>query len=167
MHGGTVEARSELGKGSEFTVRLPVLEMHSNAVARDEPQETAASSSVRVLIVDDNIDAAESLALLLETSGHTVAAVHSGLAALEAINIHRPEVVFLDIGLPELDGYEVAKKVRSGALSDQILLVAMTGYGQQTDRDRSRAAGFDHHLVKPAAFRDIEAILAARSRVSM
>jgi two-component system CheB/CheR fusion protein len=118
------------------------------------------SQVLRVLIVDDNIDAANSLALLLETVGHSVATAHSGIAALETLEGHRPHVVLLDIGLPELDGYEIAKRVRARYSPAELVLVAMTGYGQQTDRERSKAAGFDHHLVKPAAFEEIETILA-------
>lgn len=160
MLGGTVVARSEPGKGSEFTVRLPALETSAATDADDDRTSASSVASVRILIVDDNVDAAESLALLLETSGHAVATAHAGFAALEVITTHRPQVVFLDIGLPELDGYEIAKRVRENPLTKNVLLIAMTGYGQQSDRDRSHAAGFDHHLVKPAAFEEIEAILA-------
>ncbi|HEU4654063.1 MAG TPA: PAS domain-containing protein, partial [Steroidobacteraceae bacterium] len=155
-HGGTVEARSTPGEGSEFIVRLPTVDLPAPVSDTQEREESQpAAGSVRVLIVDDNADAAESLALLLETSGHTVATAHTGTAALAAVEAHRPEIIFLDIGLPELDGYEVAKRVRIHHPPDELVLVAMTGYGQQSDRDRSHAAGFDHHLVKPAAFEDI------------
>jgi PAS domain S-box-containing protein len=164
MHGGTVSARSELGKGSQFTVALPTMQprLQPPSTARRTPS-SRPSQALRVLIVDDNVDAAESLALLLESSGHSVVTAHAGMPALEAVDSHRPHLMLLDIGLPELDGYEVARRVRARYSPAELVLVAMTGYGQQTDRERSRLAGFDHHLVKPAAFEDIEAILAASS----
>jgi CheY-like chemotaxis protein len=164
MHGGTVSAKSALGQGSEFIVKLPVLTSMAGADSAQTPQgEGANSSAVRVLVVDDNTDAAQSLAMLLESSGHQVLVAHGGVAALECAREQRPDVVFLDIGLPELDGYEVAQRMRRDPRGDPLTLVAMTGYGQRSDRERSRAAGFDHHLVKPADIASVEAILAGVS----
>jgi two-component system CheB/CheR fusion protein len=106
--------------------------------------------SRRVLVVDDNVDAAESLAMVLRVGGHEVCTAHDGLAALNAAEQFQPEVVLLDIGLPKVDGYEVARRLRERAGSEQVLLVAVTGYGQEEDRRRAEEAGFDAHLVKPA-----------------
>ena len=114
----------------------------------------------RVLVADDNVDAAQSLATLLEMSGHEVRLAYDGLSALEAAIAYQPEVVLLDIGLPGLDGYEVAQRIRQQAALKSIMLVALTGYGQESDRQRSQNAGFDHHLVKPADFDKIENLLA-------
>lgn len=114
----------------------------------------------RVLVVDDNVDAAQSLADLLRLSGHEVRLAHEGLGAVETAVSWCPDVVLLDIGLPGLDGFEVARRIRSQAARKTIVLVALTGYGQVTDRQRSQDAGFDNHLVKPANFDDIEKILA-------
>jgi CheY-like chemotaxis protein len=152
MHGGSVEACSPgLGQGSEFTVRLPVRIPQALPETNGRPLEAGAFSParpVRVLVVEDNIDAAESLATLLRIWGHEVHVVHDGLQALEAAREQRPEVVLLDIGLPGLDGYQVAQRLREEGLDD-ALLVAMTGYGQPEDRRRSREAGIHHHFVKP------------------
>jgi PAS domain S-box-containing protein len=164
MHGGKVAAHSALGQGSEFVVRLPV-------VLTAEPQPLSPPSgkakptgrSLRVLVVDDNVDTAGSLELLLRDAGHDVRMAHDGPTALEAARNYRPDVVLLDIGLPELDGYEVAKRMRQQPVLQNVVLVAMTGYGQESDRERAQEAGFDHHLVKPARFEQIQKILAAVS----
>ncbi|HEX7185049.1 MAG TPA: ATP-binding protein [Thermoanaerobaculia bacterium] len=163
MHGGTVEAHSPgLGQGSEFTVRLPVRIPQTVPEANGRPAETGAFSParpVRVLVVEDNIDAAESLATLLRIWGHEVHVVHDGLEALDAAREKQPEVVLLDIGLPGLDGYQVAQRLREEGL-DGALLVAMTGYGQPEDRRRSREAGIHHHFVKPVEPFVLKSLLA-------
>jgi PAS domain S-box-containing protein len=152
MHGGTVEAHSPgLGQGSEFVVRLPVRPGPSVAAERYESDEPASplTHRSRVLVVEDNVDAAESLAALLRLWGHEVQVVNDGLAAIDAAREQRPEVVLLDIGLPGLDGYQVARKLREEVGLDHALLVAMTGYGQPEDRRRSQEAGIHLHYVKP------------------
>jgi CheY-like chemotaxis protein len=162
MHGGGVEARSVVGQGSEFIVRLPTLQSEQAAHASIAADSTnrAANRVLRIVIVDDNVDAAQSLGMLLQTSGHEVYLAHGGADALEAVREHRPQVVLLDIGLPQMDGYQVAKRLRELYPREAITLVAMTGYGQAADRERSRTAGFDHHLVKPADYAEVERILS-------
>jgi CheY-like chemotaxis protein len=160
MHGGRVEAFSELRQGSEFVVRLPVMATAATPPPGSEISTPAGHSS-RVLVVDDNVDAAESLALLLEAAGHQVRMAFDGLSALQAAADFRPQVVLLDLGLPGLDGFEVAKRLRQQPAQNGVVLVAVTGYGQDADRQRSRDAGFDHHLVKPAEFKQVQSILAS------
>ena len=118
---------------------------------------------MRVLVVDDNGDTAESLALLLRESGHDVRTAPDGPTALEVALDYRPHVALLDIGLPGLDGYEVAKRMRQQPILQDVVLVAMTGYGSESDRERSQEAGFDHHLVKPIKFEKVQKILASVS----
>jgi signal transduction histidine kinase len=153
MHGGTVSAHSDgPGKGSEFVVRVPL------STSPVEPADAPAVGSVprdgcrRVLVVDDNEDSAASMALLLQSVGHAASTANDGHAALEIAEQSRPEVVLLDLGMPGLDGYEVAKRLRSQPWGKDVLLIALTGWGQQEARDRSRTAGFDAHLVKPVEF---------------
>jgi PAS domain S-box-containing protein len=149
MHGGRVEATSPgLGQGSEFVLRLPA-QLPSEPALPAEPTPAAASRGLRVLVVEDNIDAAESLATLLRLWNHDVNVVHDGRMALEAAREQQPEVVLLDIGLPGLDGYQVARRLRDEIGLDHALLVAMTGYGQPEDRRRSQEAGIQYHFVKP------------------
>jgi CheY-like chemotaxis protein len=150
MHGGTIAASSEgLGKGSTFTVRLPVCDQ---AVVRDTPQqpedELGEQPVYRVLVVDDNHDTAHSCAMLLKTMGHEVRTAHDGQMAIEVAKSFHPQVLLLDIGLPGMNGYEVARTLRNDGFKDE-LMIAVSGYGQPDDRRRSKEAGFDDHLVKP------------------
>jgi CheY-like chemotaxis protein len=160
LHSGTVAATSVLGQGSEFVVRLPIAAGVAPEPAPPEPISSAVRS-LRLLVVDDNMDAAESFALLLLASGHKVRTAYDGPSAVEAARVYRPDVAFLDIGLPGLNGYEVARAIRLQSENEKVVLVAMTGYGQETDRKLSKEAGFDHHLVKPADFDKVKQILAA------
>jgi signal transduction histidine kinase/ActR/RegA family two-component response regulator len=147
MHGGRVEARSDgLGKGSEFVVEL-------SAVDQGVPEQPAASPEPfprrRILVVDDNRDAADTLAQLLTMLGAVVSVAYSGRAALDALEDFQPDSVLLDIGMPDMHGYEVARRIRASTGFSGILLIALTGWGQEHDQRQSRAAGFDHHVVKP------------------
>jgi PAS domain S-box-containing protein len=162
LHGGTVTAHSEgPGKGSEFVVRLPgILEARSPGPAEAGPAPGPAPVARRVLVVDDNVDAAESVAMILRLSGHEIRLAHSGPEALKAAEKYRPEVVVLDIGLPGISGYEVAKRLRQQPTFRETLLIAVTGYGQEEDQRRSREAGFDRHLVKPVDPYALEQVLA-------
>jgi CheY-like chemotaxis protein len=161
MHHGRVEAYSALGQGSEFVVRLPVM-----ATLASQPPSTLKETvqrtgpSLRVLVVDDNVDTAQTLGMLLTALRHDVRTAHDGTAALEAALDFRPNLVLLDIGLPGLNGFEVAKRLRQQPVLSSVVLVAMTGYSQESDRLRSQEAGFDHHLVKPADFGKVQQILA-------
>jgi PAS domain S-box-containing protein len=151
LHGGRVEARSDgPGKGAEFVVRLPVLspgvERTAGPASEVRPE---AQGGRRVLVVEDNPDAAEALTMLLEVLGHRVRTVHDGATALDLAQTSPPDVMLVDIGLPGIDGYEVARRVRQDARLQHVLLVALTGYGQEEDRQRTMAAGFDHHITKP------------------
>ncbi|HSE18276.1 MAG TPA: PAS domain S-box protein [Pyrinomonadaceae bacterium] len=152
MHGGSVEARSDgEGQGSEFIVRLPVL----RAAVAEKPGPDVESESQpqrRVLIVDDNRDSADSLSMLLEITGNKTYMAHDGVEAIEAIEKHRPEVVLLDIGLPRLDGHEVCRRVREKPWGKEIVMIALTGWGQEDDRRKSEEAGFNGHLVKPVDY---------------
>jgi CheY-like chemotaxis protein len=160
MHHGSVQAFSEgPGKGSEFVVHLPVMQ-HSLPTGPAPRGRSGPASSRRILVVDDNIDAAETLAVLLRMAGHEVRTAHDGPAALDAARTHQPEVVLLDIGMPAMDGYEVARRVRQVPGLEKVLLVALTGDGQDADRRRSRDAGIDHHLVKPADMEALQAVVA-------
>jgi PAS domain S-box-containing protein len=168
LHDGTVEARSEgVGRGSEFVVTLPVLDDRPKATSIENgaraPEKTA--NPLRVLVVDDNVDAAESLRMLLTMSGHQLQVVHSGLEAPEAAREHRPDVMLLDIGLPGLNGYQVAERIRDTPELKNIVLVALTGYGQEEDRRRAMQSGFHYHLVKPVDPHQLEDLLAQIGRV--
>ena len=151
MHGGTVEAHSEgIGRGSEFVVRIPLIAARTPAVDRGRAAASAPASKRRILVVDDNTDAAESLAALLSINGHETRLAHDGLQAVEEARSFKPDVVFLDIGMPALDGHETARRIRQQPWGKEMVLVALTGWGQTEDRRRSLEAGFNHHLVKPA-----------------
>jgi CheY-like chemotaxis protein len=164
LHGGKVEARSVVGQGSEFIVSLPVMQPTAQEPAADAAEtRRLPSRPLRVLVVDDNVDTVLGFSMLLKASGHDVRTAHDGQTALEAALDHRPDLVLLDIGLPGLNGYEVAKRIRQHATLKNVTLVASTGYGQETDRQTSLQAGFNHHLVKPARFEQLQQILATVS----
>jgi signal transduction histidine kinase len=162
MHDGSVEARSEgRGSGSEFLVRLPAAKPSSRPA--DKPAAAATAAEVRrrrILVVDDNRDSATTLSMLLRFDKHEVRCAFDGAEAVVAVAEFQPEVVLLDIGLPRMNGYDAARKIREDHKGKPLMLVAMTGWGQEEDRHRSREAGFDHHLVKPVEREAIVALLA-------
>lgn len=162
MHGGRVQASSEgLGRGTTFTVRLP---MGAQTVAADlPPSPIPAALPRRVLVIDDNCDSADTLAMMLEMLGHQAQRIYDPRSAQQAVDAFAPEVVFLDIGMPGLSGYDVARQLRQGPRGDEIVLVAVTGWGQPEDRRRTAEAGFDHHLVKPPEIDGICRILGGLS----
>jgi CheY-like chemotaxis protein len=175
LHKGSVRVHSVFGQGSEFVVRLPLMRadelatsllpappLPAPAVQTAQPVQPVqpAKKGCRVLAVDDNQDVVQSMAMLLELSGHEVQIACDGPSAIKAALAMRPDVVLMDIGLPGLTGYEVAERMRQEPSLSNVVLVALTGYGRETDRQRSKKAGFDHHLVKPADFREVEAIVA-------
>jgi len=163
MHGGTVHARSDgPARGSEFTVRLPILsDVVSTASDEGASEPPLPAVKSRVLVVDDSEDGAESLAMLLQLSGHETHIAHDGVEAIEAAERLRPDVVLLDIGLPRLNGYEVGSRLRKKPWAKDLALVALTGWGQDEDRHRSREAGFDAHLVKPVDYGALLKLLAS------
>jgi PAS domain S-box-containing protein len=150
LHGGSVTATSAgVGRGSEFVVRLPMVVEQLGRVPKSDTGKTTPNSSHRILVADDNRDSALSLAVLLRMSGNETQMAHDGSAALEAAATFNPEIVLLDIGMPKMNGYEVARKLRETEAGKKMVLVALTGWGQEEDRQKSRDAGFDGHLVKP------------------
>jgi PAS domain S-box-containing protein len=166
MHGGSVSASSGgPGQGSEFVVRLPLVpvpesvSVPATGQSGDQPRPVSPARPKRILVVDDNRDSADSLAMLLRLAGHEVRTVHDGRRVPAVVEDERPDLVLLDIGLPGLDGYSVARQLRSKAEFASTMLVALTGYGTEEDRRQSQAAGFDHHLVKPVAFDALERLL--------
>lgn len=166
MHGGKVEARSEgRGKGSEFTVHLPLLREVPPAAPAAAGVPTPAVRPARILIVDDNRDSAESMALLLKMSGHEVWTAYDGEKAVAVAEEERPAVILLDIGLPGLNGYQACRAMRGAGLTD-CLVIAMTGYGQEEDRRLSQEAGFDAHLIKPVNPKTLMQLLAERAPAS-
>jgi CheY-like chemotaxis protein len=160
LHGGEVEAFSEgPNRGSEFVIRLPALEA-SQGQCEEHPESIRVPGHThRILIVDDNEDGAQSLAMLLELQGNQVRTAYDGPEAVQAVAQFHPDVVLLDIGLPTLNGYDTARLMREHPDSRDALIIALTGWGQEEDRRRSREAGFDHHLVKPVDLRVLEELL--------
>jgi PAS domain S-box-containing protein len=164
LHGGTVRVSSAAGKGSKFLVRLPRMKELGTKLPRAIAEaDRPIALSFRVLIVEDNVDAADSLAMLVKAAGYDVRTIHNGQAALKVAQDYAPHAILLDIGLPGLNGYEVAKWIRSQPDLEGTMLIALTGYGQNGDRQTSLAAGFNHHLVKPASFKTIRQVLATLS----
>jgi CheY-like chemotaxis protein len=163
LHHGTIEAHSDgVGRGSSFAVRLPIAEAAPLApVATDGSGSQTAASSRRILVVDDNQDAAESLALFLGMSGHEAKSFTDGHEALEAGSALRPDLAFVDIGMPRMNGYELARRIRGTRWGRRVFLVALTGWGQEADRLRSHEAGFDAHMVKPPSPEALAALLQA------
>ena len=161
MHQGVIDVESAgLGRGTEFTVRLPAAAPEkAGAEDAETGNGTKAPARVRLVVVDDSTDHLESLGMLLRLMGHEVFLAASGPEALEAIAHHDPDVALIDIGLPGMTGYEVARRIREQAKYRHIVLVAQTGWGQTEDRLRSSEAGFDHHLVKPVSREELDAIL--------
>ena len=162
MHGGSVEAHSDgEGHGSEFVVRLPIVVTVSAAVTPRSTASNEALTSRRILVVDDNEDSAASLATLLKMTGNETFTAHDGVDALEAIEARRPDVVLLDIGLPRLNGRDVCRRIRQQPWGRNVVVVALTGWGQEEDQRRSLEAGFDGHLVKPVDYAKLIALLSS------
>jgi len=164
LHGGSVEARSDgVGRGAHFIVVLPRL---NEKPPIDGPHEHVSDGTVperlRIIVVDDNEDAANTLSMLLQLEGHTTVVAYDALSALERADIERPDVMLLDIGLPGMSGYELAKRLRASPKTASVTLVALTGYSRSADRHQSREAGFDHHLTKPAGMDELRTILRVR-----
>lgn len=149
-HGGSFAPRTDrLGQGSILTVKLPSDEEPEGAGQRPQGEGAVPAPPLRILVVDDNRDSADSLGMLFRLVGHEVRTAHDGLEAIAAADEFRPDAIVLDIGLPKLDGYEVARQIRRLEWSRKTTLIAVTGWGQAEDKERSEEAGFDHHLVKP------------------
>jgi len=160
MHGGRIQVRSEgLGKGSEFEVTLPILREQAEPIIAYAPK-SRTSKCASVLVVEDNPDVAESLSAVLEALGHRTRVTNDGLAALEMLRSASFDAVLVDIGLPGIDGYEVARRIRMLPNFNGSRLIALTGYGQEEDRQRALRAGFDQHLVKPVNVDHLETLMA-------
>jgi CheY-like chemotaxis protein len=162
MHGGRVVAESAgPGAGSLFRIWLPRAEAPQSVEAAP-PSSPGAIERYRVLVVDDNRDAAETMAMVLEANGHAVLIAHDGQTAVEMVKLHAPAVVFLDIGMPGMNGYETASQLRALPGAQGRVLVALTGWGSEADQARSLEAGFDHHLTKPVDVDKVQRVLSAR-----
>ena len=155
LHDGTITATSEgAGKGSEFTVRLPAATIPDAALPLASGSNGACGKA-RILVVDDNVDAVKGMAILLNLAGHEVMTARNGPEAIEVARGYNPQFILLDLGLPGMNGYDVARHLREEQACKDALIVAVSGYGQEEDRRRTRAAGFDHHLVKPVCYDEL------------
>jgi len=158
MHDGSVEILSDGDRrGTRFEMRLP---LYDSVIAAEPAVAPTTSARRRILVVDDNEDAANTLAMILKLEGHEIDTAYSGAQALERVDEFMPDIVLLDIGLPELDGLQVAARIRANPKFRRVRLVAITGYGKDADRARTREAGFSSHLVKPVDFADLKRALA-------
>jgi CheY-like chemotaxis protein len=163
LHEGTVTASSPgPGKGSEFVLRVPAID--ERAGSQEDSEAKMKRDSRHVLVVDDNVDAAECIGVMLELKGHQVKVVHDGFAAVDAAKSEKPDVILLDIGLPGRDGYEVAQILRADPEFTKTKIIAVTGYGKDEDRRRSKAAGMDHHLTKPVDPDDLDQLMRVLAR---
>ena len=161
MHGGSVEARSDgLGTGSEFIVRLPVALSPALNQPAAEVNPIAPAARLRILVADDNHDSAASLAMLLTLEGNETRTAHDGLEALDVAATFRPDAILLDIGMPKLNGYEVCRRIRQQAWGKNMVVIALTGWGQDQDKRRSQEAGIDFHLVKPVDHAALKQLLS-------
>ncbi|HZM93594.1 MAG TPA: ATP-binding protein [Vicinamibacterales bacterium] len=164
MHGGEATAQSDgLGRGSAITVKLPLATdaLHAGASPAPSSLEPTQVPARRILVVDDNVDAAQSLAMLLDVCGHETHMAHDGLDAIEAAEQWRPDVILLDIGLPKMNGFEACRQIRQRPWSKDVVIIALTGWGQDVDRRRSQESGFDHHVVKPVEHAALVKLLGA------
>ncbi len=167
LHGGRVEALSAgIGMGSEFIVRLPLMTIESAPKVFSAKSVATAPSAIKVLVVDDNPDCADSMAELLRLRGFDTDIARDGAAAVARFRHYRPDIVLLDIGLPDMDGYAVARRIRELPDGGYATLIAVTGYGQAKDRSNSQAAGFDQHMVKPVDFAKLFGLIKAEPRRS-
>ena len=161
LHHGKVEARSaEPGQGSEFTIWLPIVGTKRSEQSVSFGTQNSVVNGARILLVDDNVDVTDMFATVLRLLGHDLQTAYSGEYALITAREFQPNIVLLDIGLPEMDGYEVARRLRRQPQTKDAWLIAMTGYGQDTDRSRSQEAGFDYHLVKPVNAEELEQLIS-------
>jgi CheY-like chemotaxis protein len=164
LHGGTVTASSAGPKlGSEFSVQLPVVGAKADIAAAGDSSPTVRHTRLRVLVVDDHEDGATSMCRLLRVLGYEARQASDGLAGVEVAAEFRPNAVLLDIGMPKLNGYDVARRLRAEPWGKKILIVAVTGWGQESDKQRAMESGFDHHLTKPVALTDLTRVLARAS----
>ncbi|HVE50155.1 MAG TPA: response regulator [Casimicrobiaceae bacterium] len=168
LHGGTIVAKSEgVGRGSTFTVRLPTGAIDATSSRTTLPQAvTTPLPPRRILVADDNKDAAVALAMYLELQGHAVRTAHDGIEALEIAQAFRPDIALLDIGMPKLNGYDVARRMRGEPWGGNSTLIAVTGWGQEEDRQRAASAGFSHHLTKPVSEQTLLSLLAQGVRAA-
>ena len=163
MHGGRVEAHSEgPGRGSEFIIRLPIVPAPTQAQPPKSERELpmAKPTRHRILVVDDNVDAAKTMSMMLKIMGNEIRTAHDGQQGIETAEEFRPDMILLDIGMPKLNGYDTCRRIREQPWGGSIFIVALTGWGQEDDKRRSREAGFDYHLVKPVEPAALESLLA-------